>query len=425
MQSTLGEGGMASVYKAEDTVLGRTVAIKVLHPRYASDEAFRRRFKQEARAMASLDHENIVKVYDISQDDGTPFIVAEYVEGRDVGALLKTNGRFNERFTRRIAIQLLRALAYAHRRGVIHRDIKPSNILITQDGTVKVADFGIARLVEDEDVGRPGEIIGSARYMSPEQLTGEETTPRSDIYSVGVFLYHCLTGATPFNGDTRSVARQQIHDEPRSPRLINPEISPRMEHIILRALAKQPAARYPTATAMLDAIRLPAPSEPAPEARKAAAPTTRRSPPRRRRGRLAPMLLVVLLLLVGGGAAAGLTYLTRENPPPVGQLERPDGGRETPAPPAGGVPEENPAAPEEAQVVIPDTDLYFDCWAQEFLQREGFEVVIRYQPREGYANNGVTWATDPPAGETAPEGSTVTVYATPVDNPAARQCPAG
>src|SRR5918999_6167901 len=150
VQSTLGAGGMAVVYRAEDAILGRTVALKTLHRRYAEVPSFRRRFRQEARAMACLDHENIVKVYDISQDGEVPFIVVESVAGRDIGTLLsgRRDGRLNELFTRRMAAQLLRALSYAHRHGVIHRDIKPSNILVTAGGTVKVADFGIARIVE-------------------------------------------------------------------------------------------------------------------------------------------------------------------------------------------------------------------------------------------------------------------------------------
>ena len=170
---------MAVVYKAEDAILGRTVALKTLHRRYAEIPSFRRRFRQEARAMACLDHENVVKVYDISQDSEVPFIVAEYVAGRDIGKLLAGHrgGTLNEKFARRMAAQLLRALSYAHRRGVIHRDIKPSNILLTASGTVKVADFGIARIVEEDgEVGSPGEIVGSARYMAPEQLMGEEAT---------------------------------------------------------------------------------------------------------------------------------------------------------------------------------------------------------------------------------------------------------
>src|SRR5215210_5010814 len=189
---------MAVVYKAEDDVLGRKVALKTLHRRYAEMPSFRRRFRQEARAMACLDHENVVKVYDISQDGEVPFIVAECVAGRDIGKVLAGHrgGTLDEKFARRMAAQLLRALSYAHGRGVIHRDIKPSNILVTAGGIVKVADFGIARIVEEDSAER-GEIVGSARYMSPEQLMGKEASPRSDVYSAGVLLYHCLTGKPP------------------------------------------------------------------------------------------------------------------------------------------------------------------------------------------------------------------------------------
>jgi serine/threonine-protein kinase len=171
---------MAVVYKAQDAILGRSVALKTLHRHYAEMPSFQARFRQEARAMASLDHENIVKVYDISQDGEVPFIVVECVGGKDLGSLLggRGSGRLEEPVVRRMAGQLLKALSYAHRRGIIHRDIKPSNILLTEEGTVKVADFGIARIIEEDDLagGEPGEIVGSARYMSPEQLKGR--TPR-------------------------------------------------------------------------------------------------------------------------------------------------------------------------------------------------------------------------------------------------------
>src|SRR4028118_787772 len=239
VQSTLGSGGMAVVYKAQDAILGRSVALKTLHRHYAEMPSFQARFRQEARAMASLDHENIVKVYDISQDGEVPFIVVECVGGKDIGSLLggRGSGRLEEPVVRRMAEQLLKALSYAHRRRIIHRDIKPSNILLTEEGTVKVADFGIARIIEEDDLagGEPGEIVGSARYMSPEQLKGEPATPERATYSGGVRLYHCLTGRPPFSGDIKSLARQHMHGEPTTPSLINKKISPGMEAVILKA----------------------------------------------------------------------------------------------------------------------------------------------------------------------------------------------
>ena len=249
-------GGMAVVYKAEDAILGRTVALKTLRQSYAEELSFQRRFKQEARAMASLDHPRILRVYDISQDGDTPFIVVECIEGEDVGSRLSQLDRMDVGTALWIVEQLLEALSYAHARGIIHRDIKPSNVMLTED-TIKVADFGIARIVEEsrDDEAEAGEVIGSARYMSPEQLTGRRATPRSDIYSVGILLYHLLTGEPPFSGDTKSVARQQLHREPLPPRRLNRKIPAALEASILRALSKDPSERFASADEMLEEIR--------------------------------------------------------------------------------------------------------------------------------------------------------------------------
>jgi serine/threonine protein kinase len=438
VQSTLGSGGMAVVYRAEDAILGRTVALKTLHSRYAEMPSFRQRFRQEARAMACLDHENVVKVYDISQDGEVPFIVAECVAGRDIGKLLARHrgGTLNEKFARRMAAQLLRALSYAHRRGVIHRDVKPSNILVTAGGVVKVADFGIARILEEEDgpeVGKPGEIVGSARYMSPEQLMGKEATPRSDVYSVGVLLYHCLTGRPPFSGDVRALAQQHIHEDPTPPRKLNPRISPQIETVILKALAKDPDDRYPSAVAMLDAIDV----EPSPRIERTA------EVPRSGKGRKGLVLaatLVLLVALAGGGAlASGL------GPTDLPLLDRGGGSGvlsraepiETGEPPAAPEPSREPAPEESASrdsaassaessagasapargnlVRVPDVRAFYDYFAEETLVGMGFKVRFVYDYQEGYASRGVTWATDPAIGTLAPRGSTITVYATPED----------
>src|SRR5918911_191487 len=326
VESTLGSGGMAVVYRAEDDILGRTVALKTLHHHYAEIPSFRRRFRQEARAMAYLDHQNIVKVYDISQDGEVPFIVVECVSGRDLGDLIggrRRSGRLDEQFVRRMARQLLQALSYAHRRGIIHRDIKPSNILLTSGGTVKVADFGIARIVEEDDVpmGEAGEIVGSARYMSPEQLRGEDATPRSDVYSVGVLLYHCLTGRPPFSGDVKSLARLHMHKDPTPPRRLNRRITPGMEAVIMKALSKKPRDRYFSANAMLDDIEMEA--TPRSAGTKEASMSARR---KARGGALVLASVVVLLLLVGGGGALARGV----RPLPKGGLGGGPLGRENP-----------------------------------------------------------------------------------------------
>jgi len=436
IQSTLGTGGMAVVYKAEDAILGRCVALKTLHRRYAEEPSFRSRFKQEARVMASLDHENIVKVYDICQEGDVPFIVAEYVEGQDVGSVLKgtPEGRLGERFTRGVVGQLLEALEYAHRRGVVHRDVKLSNILITREGAVKVADFGIARLVEEKEAGRPGEIIGSARYMSPEQLRGEETTPRSDLYSVGILLYHCLTGKPPFSGDTKSVARQQIHKDPTPPRMLNRAISPLIESVIMKALAKNPEDRYPSASAMLGDLRRGGGG-------MVAYAEAARPRKHRRKGRGSRKLLlaspVLALLLLGAGTAAGLAYLgpeglpwqagsalttaaqpVIEDPPEAPETEDASGTEGTPAEESVRANTEVGTQPADQRLApVPNVDAYFDYFAVDTLRNSGFRPRVVYEYRQGYLNSGVTWGTDPAIGTLAPTGSTVTVYATPKDQP--------
>ena len=437
---------MAVVYKAQDAILGRSVALKTLHRHFAEVPSFQARFRQEARAMASLDHENIVKVYDISQDGEVPFIVVECVAGKDLGRLLggRGGGTLEEAFVRRMAGQLLRALSYAHRRGIIHRDIKPSNILLTPEGTVKVADFGIARIIEEDDLagGEPGEIVGSARYMSPEQLRGGEATPESDIYSVGVLLYHCLTGKPPFSGDVKSLAHQHMRELPTPPRRLNKKVSPGMEAVILKALAKDPGDRYRSASAMLDDVEV----EPPPAAYRTT--EAAKTAPRKRRGGLVLASVLALLLLLGGGAAVAAGYadvsrdgvenaLSRINPveaeaptPPedsqetATEAQNTDGAQQE-APPEAGQQPVAPVAetasrrePQRSLVPVPDVTAYYDYYAVDALTASGFDVLFAPRDyREGFAARGVTWATEPAAGTLAPEGSTVTVYATPEDLP--------
>jgi len=440
VESTLGSGGMAVVYRAEDDILGRAVALKTLHHNYAEMPSFRRRFRQEARAMASLDHENIVKVYDISQDGEVPFIVVECVSGRDLGDLLggrRRSGRLNEQFVRRIAIQLLHALSYAHRRGIIHRDIKPSNILLTSGGTVKVADFGIARIIEEDDVpiSEAGEIVGSARYMSPEQLRGEDATPRSDVYSVGVLLYHCLTGRPPFSGDVKSLARQHIHKDPPPPRRLNKRITPGMEAVIMKALSKKPRDRYFSANAMLDDIEIEAPP------RSAGTVAPRQARRKARGGTLVLASVAVLLFLLGGGGAlaSGLVGLPQDGSVAATLSRMNPVETEPPPPPQSAQGESNPSGSQNVASVteaassraktpaspkmapVPNVTAYYDYYAEDALAKRGFEVRFVYDYQDGFAPRGVTWATYPAAGTLAPRGSTVTVYATPKDLPLPRR----
>ena len=411
IENRLGSGGMAVVYKAEDAVLGRPVALKTLHRHYAEHDSFRRRFKQEARAMASLDHENVVKVYDISRESDVPFIVAECVEGRDLGVMLsERGGTLSEEFTRRVVSQLLHGLSYAHRRGIIHRDIKPSNILLTPEGTVKVADFGIARIVDEEAPEEPGEIVGSARYMSPEQLQGKEATPRSDIYSVGIVLYHCLTGGPPFSGDLKSLVNQQLHEVPESPRKLNRKISYHMESVVLRALSKDPAHRYRSARAMMEDIENEGRTEIVPEMKGISRRTIIR-----RRNRKFPILvslLAVLLVIVGLALAAfSLGYVNAPPGMPLGQALQTDIGS-VEVPKSSG---QSKAIDPANMVSVPNVDTYYDYWAEQTLTNEGFKVEVVRDYKDGYANRGVTWGADPGIGSMAPYGSTITIYTTPKD----------
>src|SRR5712691_7170605 len=196
-------GGMGEVYRAEDTVLGREVALKVLHPQFAGDRGFVDRFRREARAAAILNHPNIVGVYDWGSTDGTYFMVMEFVRGHNLRSVLLEHGRLEPAQVGEVALQVLAALDHAHGHGIVHRDVKPENILIAGDGTVKVADFGLARAFADSTISQAeGTVTGTVQYLAPEQIQGEPADPRTDLYALGVVMFELLTGRTPFSGET-------------------------------------------------------------------------------------------------------------------------------------------------------------------------------------------------------------------------------
>jgi serine/threonine protein kinase len=248
----IGSGGMAVVYKGKDLLLNRVVAVKILRDQFAQDEGFVQRFRREAQSAASLSHPNIVSIYDVGQQDDTYFLVMEYVVGSSLKKLIKQKGPMAPEEVIEIAFQLCEALEHAHQHGIIHRDIKPHNILVTADGSrVKVTDFGIARAVTTATVTYPKNMLGSVHYISPEQARGETAGEKTDIYAVGVVLYEMLTGSLPFNGDTPiTVALKHVQDKPESLRELNPEVPAGLEQITLRAMAKDPEARYPNARAI-------------------------------------------------------------------------------------------------------------------------------------------------------------------------------
>ena len=245
----IARGGMAEVYRAHDRLLDRPVALKVLFPELSVDRSFVERFRREAQAAANLSHSNIVPVFDWGEDGGTYFIVMEFVDGRPLSAILKTAGPLSAERTADIGAHVAAALGYAHRHGVIHRDVKPGNVLITDDGQVKVTDFGIARAVNtEESLTQTGAVMGTATYFSPEQAEGMGVDARSDIYSLGVVLFEMVTGRPPFLGDTPvAVASKHVRDHPPAPRELNPAVPPTFEAVILKAMAKDPAFRYQTA----------------------------------------------------------------------------------------------------------------------------------------------------------------------------------
>ena len=245
----IARGGMAEVYRAHDRLLDRPVALKVLFPELSVDRSFVERFRREAQAAANLSHPNIVPVFDWGEDTGTYFIVMEFIDGRPLSAILKTSGPLTADRTADIGAHVAAALGYAHKHGVIHRDVKPGNVLITDEGQVKVTDFGIARAINtEESLTQTGAVMGTATYFSPEQAEGMGVDARSDIYSLGVVLFEMVTGRPPFLGDTPvAVASKHVRDHPPAPRELNPAIPPTFEAIILKAMAKNPEHRYATA----------------------------------------------------------------------------------------------------------------------------------------------------------------------------------
>ncbi|MEU9648636.1 Stk1 family PASTA domain-containing Ser/Thr kinase [Streptomyces sp. NPDC048110] len=253
----LGRGGMAEVYLAHDTRLGRTVAVKTLRADLARDPSFQARFRREAQSAASLNHPAIVAVYDTGEDYidnvSIPYIVMEYVDGSTLRELLHSGRKLLPERTLEMTIGILQALEYSHRAGIVHRDIKPANVMLTRSGQVKVMDFGIARAMGDSGMTmtQTAAVIGTAQYLSPEQAKGEQVDARSDLYSTGCLLYELLTVRPPFVGDSPvAVAYQHVREEPQAPSVFDPEITPEMDAIVLKALVKDPDYRYQSADEM-------------------------------------------------------------------------------------------------------------------------------------------------------------------------------
>jgi len=422
----LGSGGMANVYLAEDEDLGRRVAIKILNDRYANDDLFIERFRREAKSAAGLSHPNIVSIYDRGEAEGTYYIAMEVIEGRSLKELILTRGALPVDTAIGYAKQLLEALRFAHRHGIIHRDIKPHNVLVSADQHVKaneprlkVADFGIARHGASQ-MTEAGSIMGTAQYLSPEQARGAPVTAASDLYSAGVVLYEMLTGKVPFTGDSAiEIAMKHVNELPRPPSKLRAEIPPELDQIVLRALAKEPEDRYQTAEEFIEDLErveaglpisratataatalLVAPVGDATEVLSAESPTrvvapppsapvTPRRPPTyppagpydeppRKRRRWVPWLLVLLLLAAAAFAGWWVYSQIQE------QLEASE------------------------PVAVPNVEGIERDLAVERIEQAGLEAEVEEQPSSDVEENFVI-SQSPDAGARIAQGETVTI----------------
>jgi eukaryotic-like serine/threonine-protein kinase len=251
LEELVGHGGMSSVYRAHDSLLERYVALKILHEQYSEDDDFVERFKREARSVAQLQHPNIVTVIDRGEQDGRQYIVFEYIDGENLKELVVRKGRLEVHEALEIAIEVARALGFAHEHGLVHRDVKPQNVLMNGDGRAKVTDFGIARSLDVEHgVTQTGTVLGTSNYIAPEQASGKHVDQHSDVYSLGVVLYEMLTGDVPFPGESFvAVALKHVNDPPPNVLDVRGDIPLRVAHAVERALEKDPERRFPTMAA--------------------------------------------------------------------------------------------------------------------------------------------------------------------------------
>ncbi len=361
----LGSGGMADVYCAEDQQLGRRVALKVLHRRYAEDEQFVERFRREASSAAGLSQPNVVAIFDRGEWDGTYYIAMEFVDGRTLKDIIRERGPAPPEAAIDVTLQILRAARYAHKHGVIHRDIKPHNVLIDPDGRVRVTDFGIAR-AGTSDITETGSVMGTAQYLSPEQAQGRPVDARSDLYSIGIVLYELLTGQVPFDAESPvTVALMQVSEPPMLPRELVPTIPPAVEAVVLRAMEKDPDRRYQTADEFIAALET---ARAAPE--QVPPPLVEEIVEEPPRSRWWLWLLIALALIA---IAVGLYLALR---------------------------------PE--QLTVPDVIDRESATASQILQNRGFEVDIVSVVNPDVERDHVA-AQDPRPNTEAPEGSTVTI----------------
>jgi serine/threonine-protein kinase len=428
LEHRLGSGGMADVWRARDTELGRDVALKLLHENFARDTEFVERFRREASAAAGLQHQNVVSVFDRGSYEDSYYISMELVEGSSLRDLIDQKLEIDEAVE--VTRQMLAAAEFAHEHGIVHRDLKPMNVLIDRDGRVRVTDFGIARAGGSE-ITRTGSVMGTAQYLSPEQAQGMEVTGTADIYAIGVILFEMLCGRVPFEGESAvAIAMKQVGEEPPRPSSINPKVSPALDAVVLKALAKEPAARYGSAAEMAAALdaAVAHPDQPPP------GPIEEGGRSRRRW-----LIAALVVLLIAGGALAW--FLTR---PEMVAVPDVTGEQEDPATielqaadfevateriesdiPEGEVIEQDPSGGTDAEkgstvtltvslgpgtVAVPRVAGLRVAEARRLLERRGFEVIVERRSSDSVPA-GKAIGTDPERGTNVAPGETVTLIA--------------
>lgn len=387
----VGGGGMADVYKAEDQVLGRTVALKILHKQFASDEGFLERFRREAQAAAKLTHPNIVSIYDVGEEGGVHFIVMEFVHGMTLKKLIQKDAPMSTEKVVHVSMQIAKAMEFAHEHEIIHRDIKPQNVIITDNGEIKVTDFGIARAGATSTMTRTGAVMGTAHYISPEQAQGNIVGPTTDIYSLGVVMYEMATGELPFRGENPvSVALKHINDTPMPPRSVFGDIPISLEAVIIKSMAKNPNERYRSAEAVRDDLKrvieglpvkmvgaaMPAAGDASDMTRTMAAqngrPSAAKGQRKPKKALIAAIIAVILILLLGAGA---LAYSLMSGP----------------------------------SIVVPDLKGKTLSQAQQTLDAVGLKLKVEKEVSNDKVAPGRVISQDPTAGEKMKKDGTVTV----------------
>jgi eukaryotic-like serine/threonine-protein kinase len=313
LEELVGTGGMSSVYRAHDRLLDRKVALKILHERYSDDAGYVERFRREARAVATLSHPNIVTVIDRGEHGGRQFIVLEYVDGENLKQLIQRRGPASVSTALELAMQVSQGLSFAHQQGLVHRDVKPQNVLLNGDGQAKVTDFGIARSLDvQQGMTQTGTVLGTSDYIAPEQAQGQQVDEHTDVYSLGVVLYELLTSEVPFPGENFvAVAMRHINEPPPAIRDKRPDVPPRVEAAVQKAMAKDPADRFPTMADFCRELEACLAEEQG-GATQVIAPVPRAAVPRRRRRSVSPWpLLLVLAALIAIGAVIAVLVLER------------------------------------------------------------------------------------------------------------------